>query len=136
MPRRISARNQWQSWRWLMRPFLGHGGAAGGTGCRAGCSGRRCRGHTCESGSIETLKELVRRQSGYTLVPRLAVLGEADSNPLLKRFVAPAPVREASVVVHHGFMHATLFAALRDLILPSAPARLYAGKAGEKVRWR
>ncbi len=78
----------------------------------------------------------MRRQSGYTLVPRLAVLGEADSNPLLKRFVAPAPVREASVVVHHGFMHATLFAALRDLILPSAPARLYAGKAGEKVRWR
>ena len=91
---------------------------------------------TYESGSIETLKELVRRQSGYTLVPELAVLDEADTNPLLKRFEAPAPVREVSLVVHHGFVRTTLLAALRDLILASVPARLHAGKAGEKIRWR
>ena len=45
-------------------------------------------------------------------------------------------MREASLVVHHGVVRATLFAALRDLILASAPARLSVGKAGEKVRWR
>ena len=89
-----------------------------------------------ESGSIETLKELVRRQSGYTLVPELAVLDEVAANPLLKRFEAPAPVREVSLVVHHGFVRTTLLTALRDLILASVPARLHAGKAGEKVRWR
>ena len=89
-----------------------------------------------ESGSIETLKELVRLHHGYTLVPELAVLDEVDTNPLLKRFVAPAPVREVSLVVHHGFVRATLLAALRELILASVPARLRAGKSGEKIRWR
>ena len=91
---------------------------------------------TYESGSIETLKELVRRHHGYTLVPELAVLDEVGINPLLKRFVAPQPIREVSLVVHHGFVRTTLLTALRDLILASVPARLHAGKAGEKVRWR
>ena len=91
---------------------------------------------TYESGSIETLKQLVRRQNGYTLVPELAVLDEVATNLLLKRFEAPVPVREVSLVVHHGFVRTTLLAALRDLILASVPARLHAGKAGDKVRWR
>ena len=91
---------------------------------------------TYESGSIETLKELVRRHHGYTLVPELAVLDEVETNPLLKRFVDPAPVREVSLVVHHGFVRTTLLTALRDLILASVPARLHAGKAGDKIRWR
>ncbi|WP_035561661.1 hydrogen peroxide-inducible genes activator [Hymenobacter sp. IS2118] len=89
-----------------------------------------------ESGSIETLKELVRHHHGYTLVPELAVLDEVDRNPFLKRFVAPAPVREVSLVVHHSFVRTTLLTALRELILASVPDRLRAGKAGEKVRWR
>ena len=89
-----------------------------------------------ESGSIETLKELVRHHHGYTLVPELAVLDEVDTNPLLKRFVAPAPVREVSLVVHHSFVRTTLLTALRELILASVPERLRAGKAGEKIRWR
>ena len=91
---------------------------------------------TYESGSIETLKELVRRHHGYTLVPELAVLEEVDSNVLLKRFAEPVPIREVSLVVHHGFVRTTLLTALRDLILGSVPARLHAGKAGTKVRWR
>jgi LysR family hydrogen peroxide-inducible transcriptional activator len=91
---------------------------------------------TYESGSIETLKELVRRHHGYTLVPELAVVDEVDYNPLLKRFADPAPVREVSLVVRHGFVRTTLLAALRNLILASVPARLHAGKAREKVRWR
>ncbi|MBD2723667.1 hydrogen peroxide-inducible genes activator [Hymenobacter armeniacus] len=91
---------------------------------------------TYESGSIETLMELVRRHHGYTLVPELAVLDEVGHNPLLKRFAEPAPVREVSLVVHHGFVRTPLLTALRDLILASVPARLHAGQAGAKVRWR
>lgn len=91
---------------------------------------------TYESGSIETLKELVRRHHGYTLVPELAMLEELGDNPLIKRFAAPEPVREVSLVVHHGFVRTTLLTALRDLILASVPARLHAGKASAKVRWR
>ncbi len=91
---------------------------------------------TYESGSIETLKELVRRHDGYTLVPELALLEEVDNNPLIKRFAAPAPVREVSLVVHHGFVRTTLLTALRDLILASVPPRLHAAQAGGKVLWR
>jgi LysR family hydrogen peroxide-inducible transcriptional activator len=91
---------------------------------------------TYESGSIETLKELVRRNHGYTLVPELAVLDELETNPLIKQFAAPAPVREVSLVVHHGFVRTQLLTALRDLILASVPARLHAGQVGDKVRWR
>lgn len=91
---------------------------------------------TYESGSIETLKELVRRHHGYTVVPELAMLDEADDNPLIKRFEAPVPVREVSLVVHHGFVRTTLLAALRDMILASVPARLHTSKASQKVRWR
>ena len=64
---------------------------------------------TYESGSIETMKALVRRHHGYTLV---------------------------SLVVHHGFVRTALLTVLRDLVLASVPARLHAGKAGAKVRWR
>ena len=91
---------------------------------------------TYESGSIETLKELVKRHHGYTLVPELAVLDELETNPLIRRFADPIPVREVSLVVHHGFVRMPLLTALRNLILASVPARLHAGRASAKVRWR
>src|SRR5690554_7865799 len=50
-----------------------------------------------ESGSIDTLKALVRRGVGYTLVPELAI-GEADA-PYVKRFAQPEPVREVSLEI-------------------------------------
>ena len=89
-----------------------------------------------ESGSIETLKELVRRNHGYTLVPELSVLNELDANPMVKRFEAPEPVREISLVVHHGFVRLPLLHSLRELVLAKVPARLHAGQAGKKIRWR
>ncbi|TGE16146.1 hydrogen peroxide-inducible genes activator [Hymenobacter elongatus] len=94
------------------------------------------RPYTYESGSIETLKQLVSRTTGYTLVPELAVLNEVDTNPMIKRFAAPEPVREVSLVVHHGFVRLPLLATLRDIILAKLPARLQVGKAGQKIRWK
>jgi LysR family hydrogen peroxide-inducible transcriptional activator len=92
--------------------------------------------YTYESGSIETLKELVRRNHGYTLVPELSVLDEIGSNPMLKRFEAPQPVREISMVVHHGFVRTQLLNQLRELILAQVPARLHAGQASRKINWK
>ena len=92
--------------------------------------------YTYESGSIETLKELVRRNHGYTLVPELSVLAESDTNPMVKRFEAPEPVREVSLVVHHGFVRTQLLNHLRELILAQVPARLHAGRATQKIGWR
>ena len=91
---------------------------------------------TYESGSIETLKQLVRHNHGYTLVPELAVLDEIDSNPMLKRFEAPEPVREVSLVVHHTFVRLPLLTFLRDALLRRVPARLHARGAGNRIRWQ
>ncbi|TGE27597.1 hydrogen peroxide-inducible genes activator [Hymenobacter metallicola] len=94
------------------------------------------RPYTYESGSIETLKQLVARTNGYTLVPELSVLEEVGHNPRIKRFAAPEPVREVSLVVHHGFVRLPLLATLRDVILAKLPARLQVGQAGQKIRWK
>jgi LysR family transcriptional regulator, hydrogen peroxide-inducible genes activator len=94
------------------------------------------RPFTYESGSIETLKQLVRQNRGYTLVPELAVLDELDHNPMLKRFAAPEPVREVSLVVHHSFVRLPLLTTLRDIILQRTPERLHARGAGRKIRWK
>ena len=92
--------------------------------------------YTYESGSIETLKELVRRNHGYTLVPELSVLTEIDNNPMIKRFEGPEPVREVSLVVHHGFVRTQLLNQLRQLILEQVPTRLHAGQASQKINWK
>jgi LysR family hydrogen peroxide-inducible transcriptional activator len=94
------------------------------------------RTYSYESGSIETLKELVRRNHGYTLVPELSVLAEAAENPMVKRFEAPEPVREVSLVVHHGFVRRQLLDHLCSLILAQVPSRLHAGRATQKIGWK
>ncbi|UYZ58188.1 hydrogen peroxide-inducible genes activator [Hymenobacter latericus] len=94
------------------------------------------RPFTYESGSIETLKQLVRQNRGYTLVPELSVLDELDNNPMIKRFAAPEPVREVSLVVHHSFVRLPLLTTLRDIILGRVPERLRAQGAGKKIRWK
>ncbi|KUG09965.1 LysR substrate-binding domain-containing protein [Solirubrum puertoriconensis] len=94
------------------------------------------RPFTYESGSIETLKQLVRLNRGYTLVPELSVLDEINNNPMIKRFAAPEPVREVSLVVHHSFVRLPLLTTLRDIILDRVPERLQAKGAGKKIRWK
>ncbi|AYA37797.1 LysR family transcriptional regulator [Hymenobacter oligotrophus] len=94
------------------------------------------RPFTYESGSIETLKQLVRLNRGYTLVPELSVLDELGDNPMIKRFEAPEPVREVSLVVHHSFVRLPLLTTLRDIILNRVPERLRAQGAGNKIKWK
>lgn len=89
---------------------------------------------TYESGSIETLKQLVRHDHGYTLVPELSVLDEAAANPMLRRFAAPEPAREVSLVVHDSFVRLPLLTGLRAIILRHVPERLRSGRVTRKVR--
>ena len=48
--------------------------------------------------SIETLKNLVRSNLGFAIMPKLAVLHEENS-PHIKTFKSPQPIREISLVV-------------------------------------
>lgn len=71
-----------------------------------------------ESGSIETLKQLVRHGEGLTLVPALSV--EAD-DAHARRFTAPEPVRQVSLVVRAPYVRRKLLDALTTVIQAVVP---------------
>jgi LysR family hydrogen peroxide-inducible transcriptional activator len=72
------------------------------------------------TGSIETLKRMVRSGSGITLVPELSV-NEDERN--VRRFEAPEPVREVVLVVRKPFVRRKALDALARAISTSVPKR-------------
>jgi LysR family hydrogen peroxide-inducible transcriptional activator len=71
-----------------------------------------------ESGSIETLKQLVRNGSGMTLVPELSV---EPGDPHVRRFAAPEPVRQVSLVVRRPFVRRKLLEEMARCIRKALP---------------
>lgn len=80
-------------------------------------------GFEYQSGSIETLKNLVQHGVGFTLVPELSVIDELDSVHV-KRFSSPEPVREVSLVVHNSFIKDSVISRLQETIRRIAPKRM------------
>lgn len=74
-----------------------------------------------ETGSIETLKQLVRHGSGITLVPELSV---EPGDPHVRRFSEPQPVRQVSLVVRKPFLRRALLTSLAAAIRASLPPHL------------
>lgn len=76
-----------------------------------------------EAGSIETLKQLVDSQSGVAILPDLATLHLSDNQrQKIKRFAAPQPVREVSIVTQRDYLKQRLVEALKTEILENLPA--------------
>ena len=90
---------------------------------------------TYESGSIETLKRMVEKNYGYTLVPELSVIDDLD-NPRVKRFTRPEPVREVSLVVHNSFSREGLIDKLKSAILDKIPESIRKAEPHIRVEWR
>lgn len=86
-----------------------------------------------ESGSIETLKRLIKRNYGYTLVPSLSV--DLDDQHVIP-FSDPVPIREVSLVVHKSFSKEVLIERLREEILASIPNDFKKHNHYFRVRWR
>lgn len=80
-------------------------------------------GFEYQSGSIETLKNLVQHGVGFTLVPELSVIDELDSVHV-KRFSSPEPVREVSLVVHNSFIKDSVISRLQETIRRIVPERM------------
>lgn len=78
------------------------------------------------SGSIETLIKMVDLNDGITLLPELA-LASLNSEQLLKirKFKAPQPSREISLVVHKNFIKKRMLSALKSEILNVVPAEMH-----------
>lgn len=83
-----------------------------------------------ESGNLETLKKLVQKSHGYTLLPQLAAneLGKKEVAKYLRPFKAPVPTREVSLVYSRSFLKEQIMNALEQAILQSLPANIHSLK--------
>jgi LysR family hydrogen peroxide-inducible transcriptional activator len=74
------------------------------------------------TGNIETLKRMVDKSNGITILPELAVM--EFSKPQLqyvKRLKEPSPAREVSLVTHRDHIKTKLIRTLREEILTIVP---------------
>lgn len=88
--------------------------------------------HRFESGSLETLKNLVYKDSGYTLIPHLDMMEISGARKKMVRpFKAPVPTREVSIVYGRNFYKEKIIDALEKVILESLPSELLSYKNKE-----
>lgn len=88
-----------------------------------------------ESGSIETLKNMIQNYSGYTLIPELAVNMKMDKN-YIRHFNDPQPAREISIVVHKSFTKELLLTRLRKSVIETVPKHFRKNSRFFTVKWR
>ncbi|BFG70750.1 hydrogen peroxide-inducible genes activator [Sediminibacterium sp. KACHI17] len=77
------------------------------------------------TGNIETLKRMVDKSDGLTILPELAVM-EFNKNQmkLVKRLKDPAPAREVSLVTHRDHIKTKLIQTMKDEILEMVPKQM------------
>lgn len=84
-----------------------------------------------ESGNLETLKRLVERGDGMTLLPALAAddLASEAQRALVRPFAQPVPTREIRLVRRRGDLKKGLVEALAAAVTGAVPPALLAGPA-------
>lgn len=93
------------------------------------------RSFTFQAGSIETLKNMVKNNLGYTIVPEMSIDDKLDKLHL-KRFADPQPAREVSLVVNKTFAREKLLVELRKAILKVVPSNFKKNERFMSVVWR
>jgi LysR family hydrogen peroxide-inducible transcriptional activator len=87
-----------------------------------------------EAGSIETLKNIVEKNFGITIIPELATFNLSPSQKKrLRFFKSPTPVREISIVTHREFIKLKLIEALKEMILSAIPEGMKSLKDSEII---
>jgi LysR family hydrogen peroxide-inducible transcriptional activator len=78
-----------------------------------------------ETGNIETLKRMVDKSDGLTILPELAVMefGKAQQKQV-KRLKEPSPAREVSLITHRDHLKTRLIHALKEEVLNVVPAQM------------
>lgn len=76
-----------------------------------------------ETGNLETLKRMVDKSDGITILPELAVMEFSKAQlKLVKRLREPTPAREVSLVTHRDYLKSKLIKTLKEGILDIVPA--------------
>lgn len=75
-----------------------------------------------ETGNIETLKRMVDKSDGITILPELAVMEFSKTQmKLVKRLKEPSPAREVSLVTHRDHIKTKHIQTLKEEILHIVP---------------
>ncbi len=75
-----------------------------------------------ETGNIETLKRMVDKSDGITILPELAVMEFNNTQmKFVKKLKEPSPAREVSLVTHRDHLKTKLIKTLREEILTIVP---------------
>ena len=78
-----------------------------------------------ETGNMETLKRMVDKSDGITILPELAVMELSKPQmKLVKRLKEPSPAREVSLVTHRDHIKTKLIRTLKGEILSSVPRQM------------
>jgi LysR family hydrogen peroxide-inducible transcriptional activator len=78
-----------------------------------------------ETGNIETLKRMVDKSDGITILPELAVIEFTKPQlKFVKRLKEPSPAREVSLVTHRDHIKAKLIKTLKEEILNIVPKEM------------
>ncbi|MDI9319702.1 MAG: LysR substrate-binding domain-containing protein [Phycisphaerales bacterium] len=87
-----------------------------------------------DSSSVDTLRKLVDRNKGMTVLPELAVNDfTEDQQDRVRYFEDPEPVREISIVTNNQFVKVTLLQSLIDEILLLVPEKMRAQTKKRKI---
>jgi LysR family transcriptional regulator, hydrogen peroxide-inducible genes activator len=79
-----------------------------------------------ETGNIETLKRMVEKSEGITILPELAVREFGKSQmKFVKKIKEPSPAREVSVVTHRDHIKTKLIKTLKEEILSIVPKQMH-----------
>ncbi|MCK6618509.1 MAG: LysR substrate-binding domain-containing protein [Cyclobacteriaceae bacterium] len=78
-----------------------------------------------ETGNIETLKRMVDKSDGLTILPELAVMefGKAQQKQV-KRLKEPSPARQVSLVTHRDHIKTRLIQTIKEEILQLVPVSM------------
>jgi len=85
-----------------------------------------------EAGSLETLRRMVDKNDGITILPEMATLDmSAKQQQQLRYFKQPSPVREVSLITHRHFVKRKLVELFRQAIISCVPEKI---KKNKKIK--
>jgi LysR family hydrogen peroxide-inducible transcriptional activator len=92
------------------------------------------RPYRYESSNVETLRKMVDKNKGLTILPELATNEfNEDQMERIRYFEDPEPVREIGLVTNDHFVRMTLLQSLMDEILNLVPEKMRVQKKNRKV---
>lgn len=87
-----------------------------------------------ESSNVETLRKMVDKNGGLTILPELATFEfKEEESERVRYFEDPEPVREVSLITSKYFVKTSLLESLKKEILALLPEKMHVQKKNRKV---